>query len=145
MEDQINIAIKLLIATLLGSLVGLERKHIGQEAGVKTFALVSLGAALFTILAREAITYFSLPEMNVPYDAGRILSYIVMGVGFLGSGIILQQGLHVKGLTTAAAIWVIAAVGVASALGLYLIATFVVLLILIVFMVVKRIEDHFFK
>jgi len=144
MEDQLSIVIKIFFAALFGSIIGLERRFIGKEAGMKTFALVSLGSALFTILAHEAINYFYLPQLNLQYDAGRILSYIVVGVGFLGSGIILHQGLHIQGLTTAAGVWVTSAVGIACALGLYLIAAFTVLFVLIIFMVIKRLEEKFF-
>lgn len=140
MENQFDIVIKLFFAVLFGSFIGFERRFIGQEAGMKTFALVALGSALFTILGREAISYYG--ETN--YDAGRILSYIVMGVGFLGSGIILHQGLHIKGLTTAAGVWVTAAIGAACALGLYLIAAFSTLFVMIIFMIVKRLEEKFF-
>lgn len=145
MENEWDIVIKLIFAALLGSLIGFERRYIGKEAGIKTYALVALGAALFTILGREAISYFYLPNLNIPYDAGRILSYIVMGVGFLGSGIILHQGLHIKGLTTAAGVWVTAAIGIAAALGLFLIAAFTSFFVLVIFMVVKRLEKHMFK
>lgn len=142
MDNQFDIIVKLFFAALFGSVIGFERRYIGKEAGMKTFALVSLGAALFTILGKEAAFYFGGTGV---YDAGRILSYIVMGVGFLGSGIILHKGLHVKGLTTAAGIWVTAAIGVACALGFYLIAAFSALFVIIIFMVVKRLEEKFFE
>ncbi len=142
LENQFDIIVKLFLAALLGSIIGFERKYIGKEAGIKTFSLIALGAALFVILGKEAVPYFSLSGV---YDAGRILSYIVIGVGFLGSGIILHRGLHIQGLTTAAGIWVTAAIGIACALGLYLIAAFTALFVIIIFMVVKRLEENFFE
>ncbi len=99
----------ILVAAVLGGLLGVERELQGRPAGLRTHILVSLGAALFTILSREAVA----PNN----DHGRIAAQIVAGVGFLGAGTIMHQGVTVRGLTTAAGMWVAAAVGMACGFG----------------------------
>jgi putative Mg2+ transporter-C (MgtC) family protein len=119
--EQLEISARLAYAVLLGSVIGLQRELRGYPAGVRTFALVSLGAALFTEVSR------------VTGDADRIAAGIVTGIGFLGAGMILREGQSVRGVTTAATIWASAAVGMAVSLELFFVAgitTFVVFLLL---------------
>lgn len=98
---------QLLLALILGLAVGMERESVGKEAGTKTYSLVTLGSALFTVLAFDP---------NFP-DPSRIISNIVVGIGFLGAGLIIFHESKVHGLTTAAALWAMAAVGVAAGMG----------------------------
>jgi putative Mg2+ transporter-C (MgtC) family protein len=114
---------RLAVALILGAVVGFEREQKEHAAGLRTLALVSLGCALFTIIS----AYGFLELLTIPHttiDPTRVASYIVAGIGFLGGGTIFlsRQNEKVKGLTTAATIWVIAAVGIACGVGMILAA-----------------------
>jgi len=123
--------LRLLIAIVLGGIVGLEREIAGQPAGLRTHALVALGSALFTIVG---LGYFGAPLEAVipPGDALRVVAALVTGVGFLGAGAIVRSGRAVQGLTTAASLWSTAAVGLAAGSGFEFLAAGSVLLILII-------------
>ncbi len=112
------------LAVLLGGLVGLQREKIGKAAGVRTYALVTGGAALFTLIS----------TVIFPNDPARIAAQIVVGIGFLGAGSILQKDDKISGLTTAAGLWMMAAVGMAVGLQQYLLAFFVSLLVVLILM-----------
>lgn len=118
---------RLLIAMLLGALVGYERERVGKAAGVRTHGMVSLGAALFTVV--------SLYGFEGTGDPARVAAQIVTGIGFLGAGAILHSGAGVQGLTTAATMWVTAAVGMAVGVGMTLmsVATTVLVFLLLRF------------
>ena len=118
---------KILLAGLLGFLVGLERELMGSPAGDRTFSLVSIGSALFTVLAFDV---FGAPSGN---DPGRVAANVLTGVGFLGGGMILKEGGAVRGLTTAAGLWAVAAVGMAVGAERYLLAILTTVLIMLVF------------
>lgn len=110
------------LAAALGSAVGLEREISGQPAGFRTHALLALGAALFGLISAHAFVPFTgtTSETNVRVDVTRVASQVAVGVGFLGAGAILKQpGGSIRGLTTAASLWVTAAVGLAAGLGYY--------------------------
>jgi putative Mg2+ transporter-C (MgtC) family protein len=114
-----SILLRLSVALLLGALVGFERELKEHEAGMRTLALVSLGCALFTtVSAYGFLEILAIPRTMI--DPTRIASYIVAGIGFLGAGTIFlsRQNEKVKGLTTAATIWVMAAVGIACGIGM---------------------------
>lgn len=132
-----RIAAQLFLATLLGLVMGFEREYRGKAAGLRTFALVTLGAALFTILSIEGFAAF-IGTSNA--DPTRLASQIVVGVGFLGAGLIFAHGNEVRGLTTAAGLWTAAGVGMAVGLQLYTISIFVTLLILFLMLLVKKVE-----
>ena len=108
---------RVLLAALLGGVIGIEREFSDQPAGFRTHILVSLGAALFTLVGSYGVEPFVGGDSSVQFDPTRIAAQVVTGIGFLGAGAILQQGVNVRGLTTAAALWVTAAVGTAVALG----------------------------
>lgn len=108
--DQFLILARLVLAALLGAFIGLERELRGYPAGVRTVALVAVGAALFTEISRITGT------------EDRIAAGIVTGIGFLGAGLIFREGYTVRGITTAATIWTAAAIGMAVARELYLVA-----------------------
>ena len=134
-----ELAIRLLVATVLGALVGLERGVHGKDAGFKTYTLVCLGSALMMVLSTEI---FLIYKGVASVDPSRIAAQVVTGIGFLGAGAIIrsQQG-SVRGLTTAAGIWTICGIGMACGVGLYKIAiitTLLVLVVLILFLQVER-------
>ena len=117
--DTPELALRILVAAGLGGLIGFEREFADQPAGFRTHILVSLGAALFTIVGAYGVEPFLGVEQTVRFDPTRVAAQVVTGIGFLGAGAILQQGVNVRGLTTAAALWVTAAVGTAVGLGYY--------------------------
>lgn len=119
--------VRLLIAVILGALIGYERERSGKAAGVRTHGMVSLGAALFAVI--------SIYGFGGAGDPGRVASQIVPGIGFLGAGAILHERGSVHGLTTAASLWVTAALGLAVGLGMFLmsLATSVFVFILLRF------------
>ncbi|MDC0710690.1 MgtC/SapB family protein [Stigmatella sp. ncwal1] len=130
MEEH-TVVLRLGLSVLLGGLLGLEREMSGQSAGLRTHLLVSLGACLFT-LSSIAATH-SLPEFpsNADADITRIASQVVVGIGFLGGGAILRHGDSIKGLTTAANLWLTASVGMATGMGFFLGALITVALALL--------------
>jgi putative Mg2+ transporter-C (MgtC) family protein len=109
---------RILLAAALGGLVGFEREFRDQPAGFRTHILVSLGATLFTIAGAYGVSGF-VGSAGTSFDPTRIAAQVVTGIGFLGAGAILRYGVTVRGLTTAAALWVTAAIGVAVGLGYY--------------------------
>jgi putative Mg2+ transporter-C (MgtC) family protein len=111
---------RVVLAATLGGAIGLERELREREAGLRTHLLVSVGAALFTMVSAYAWTdwHFSNRE-GIVFDPTRIAAQVVTGIGFLGAGAIIRQGLSVRGLTTAATLWVVAAIGMASGIGYY--------------------------
>jgi len=115
---------RLALAAALGSIIGLEREFREREAGLRTHLLVSLGSALFTIVSafgfHDVLTHD--PQVVVRLDPSRIAAQIVSGIGFLGAGAIIRQGLSILGLTTAATLWVVAAIGMAAGAGFYSVA-----------------------
>src|SRR5438034_406629 len=115
------ILLRLMVALLIGAFIGLEREIHERSAGMRTLALVSLGSALFTAISAYGFVDIAR-SLHVLYDPTRIASYIVAGIGFLGGGTIFlsRQNEKVKGLTTAATIWVMAAVGIACGVGMIL-------------------------
>jgi putative Mg2+ transporter-C (MgtC) family protein len=115
------------LALILGSLIGLEREWSGHEAGLRTNILIAVSAALFTFVGIE-----SFPLVGNARDSARVAAQIVSGVGFLGAGALIQTQDKIKGLTTAATIWLVAAVGMAAGAGAYFSAVFSTLLALVV-------------
>jgi putative Mg2+ transporter-C (MgtC) family protein len=115
-----DVALRLVIAAILGGAIGLERELREREAGLRTHLLVSVGAAVFTLVSAYAFSDFRYGlETGITMDPTRIAAQIVTGIGFLGAGAIIRQGLSVRGLTTAATLWVVAAIGMASGAGYY--------------------------
>lgn len=111
-----EMTIRLVLAMLVGTLVGFERTKKNKPAGIRTHALVCIGSTLFTLVSAYGFSDFINMENA---DPGRIAAQIVSGVGFLGAGIIWKEGYNVRGLTTAANIWITAGLGMALGLGLY--------------------------
>jgi putative Mg2+ transporter-C (MgtC) family protein len=130
-----DLAWRLLLAAGLGAAVGLEREYRQKPAGLRTNILIALGSALFTIL--------SAAMGHESGTADRIAAQIVTGIGFLGGGAILRSGNTVHGMTTAATIWVNAAIGVAAGMGQYALATVTTVITLVVLGVLPPIEAYF--
>jgi putative Mg2+ transporter-C (MgtC) family protein len=132
-----EIAVKLVIAAVIGILIGLEREIHRKPAGMRTHALVCIGATLFTILS------FSFTGDRV--DTSRIAAGIVTGIGFLGAGIVFQAKDRVRGITTAAEVWVLAAIGVAVGMGMYYAAAIATVIILAILWPAKLLEKRVVK
>ncbi|MEK7626881.1 MAG: MgtC/SapB family protein [Patescibacteria group bacterium] len=116
--------LRLGLAVLLGIIIGLEREIAGKEAGLRTDMMVAAGAAIFTIAGLSLPYLVAVSPENLPEVVARnsgfltVIANIVIGIGFLGAGIIVKHGIHVRGLTTAATVWFVAAIGVLCGIGL---------------------------
>lgn len=133
---------RLLLASLLGALIGLERELHGRPAGFRTHLLVSLGAALFVVVSinfYRAFGNFS-GAVAVGVDPGRVAAQVVVGIGFLGAGAIIRERASVRGLTTAACLWIAAAIGVACGVGLFFLSVLVTAIALLSLVALKKIE-----
>ena len=119
---QLDLSVRLIVAAALGLAVGFEREIHGHPAGLRTHMLVASGSALFTVLSAYAFRDFATNPAN-PIDPTRIAAQIVSGIGFLGAGAILKDGIVIRGLTTAASLWATSAVGMAAGAGEHVIAT----------------------
>lgn len=116
--SSLEILLRLTLAGVLGGAVGLERELREREAGLRTHLLVCVGSALFTLVSAYAWADWSFStERGIVFDPTRIAAQIVSGIGFLGAGAIIRQGLSIRGLTTAATLWLVAAIGMASGAG----------------------------
>ena len=137
-ETQLDVVLRLAVALVLGALIGIEREYRGHPAGVRTMGMVSVGACIFT-----AAGIFFLPGHAT--DPTRVAAQVVTGVGFLGAGAIFRSEDGVRGLTTAATVWVVAALGMAVGFGLYLLASLATLVVLVGLILVRPVELHFFN
>jgi len=125
MPIELEMVLRLLLATTLGAAIGYQREKAGKPAGLRTIILVCTGAALFTIA--------SIYGFSTSAEPSRVASGIVVGIGFLGAGAILRRGEGtIEGLTTAATIWTVAAIGLAAGTGLYIISAVTTVIVLIV-------------
>lgn len=129
-----ELSARLLVAALLGALVGWEREQAQRPAGLRTYMLVSFGSALFTVL--------SIIAFGPNADPGRLAANIVVGIGFLGAGTIFREGEIVRGLTTAAGLWAVAAIGMAAGVGQYLLAAVSTAIVLVILAGVRFVETH---
>ena len=143
LNPQVRIICQLLLAAILGGLVGFEREYQKRAAGLRTHSLVCIGATLFTIISLQAFGPW-LDKAGVSFDPSRILAAIVMGVGFIGAGLIIYRRFRIEGLTTAAGIWVVAAIGMAIGVQFYLIAIFTALLTLTILTGLRLLEERIF-
>lgn len=133
---------RLLLASLLGAVLGLEREIHGRPAGFRTHLLVCLGSCLFCISSVEFYRIFGNFSGTQPVgvDPGRIAAQVVAGIGFLGAGAIIREKASIRGLTTAACLWVAAALGIACGIGLYYLAISVTVVALISLLLLKQVE-----
>ena len=140
--NTVNSIFKLCLSMLLGAFVGYERKRKGQAAGVRTFSLIAMGASLAMILS------IYVPQEYIGLkngDPGRIAAQVITGIGFLGAGAIIQMKGSIRGLTTAAGIWMVATIGMAVGVGMYVISVIATALILFILVELERLEQHVSK
>ena len=127
-----EVVLRLALAALFGAAIGVEREIREREAGLRAHLLVGLGSALFTIVSAYGFhAFLASGQSVVRADPSRIAAQIVTGIGFLGAGAILRQGLSVRGLTTAATLWVVAAIGLATGAGYYSAAAVTTVLVIL--------------
>jgi putative Mg2+ transporter-C (MgtC) family protein len=138
---------RLLLAALLGGAVGLEREIHGRPAGIRTYLILSLGTALLMVLSEYlVVTYHGkYPGISMQADPGRIAGQAITGIGFLGAGVIIRYQDTVRGLTTAACVWLVCSVGLAVGAGFYVLGVAVTLLTLIALIGLKAGERHMRK
>ncbi len=143
MSPDWELVMRLLMAAALGSVIGADRERLVWAAGLRTHMLVSVGACLFMIVS--AYGFSDRLGEHVILDPSRVAAQVVSGIGFLGAGSILLRGEVVRGLTTAASLWTVAAVGLAVGGGLYVEAVAATVIILIILAGIKPLEEHFQK
>ena len=125
MPIELEMVLRVLMAVVLGGIIGFQRERSGKAAGLRTHILICAGAALFTVV--------SIYGFSMVGDPARVAAGVVAGIGFLGAGAILhREGGIVEGITTAATIWAIAAIGLAAGAGLYLVSVVTTVVVLIV-------------
>ncbi|MBS3735101.1 MAG: MgtC/SapB family protein [Phycisphaerae bacterium] len=138
--------IRLVVAAVLGGLIGLERERRGRSAGFRTQMLVALGATLAMLVSLQFVLgiapRYELSASMIQVDPARVAYGVMGGIGFLGAGAILRYGVGVRGLTTAASLWCTAAVGLATGLGMFEIAAAATLIVLFVLYVLSRLDRH---
>ena len=130
-SSQIELIVRLLIATMLGALIGYQREIKERPAGLRTHMLVAMGSVIFTILSFSAFS---------GSDPSRVASYVVVGIGFIGAGTIIQVKNKVTGITTASSLWVTASVGMTIGVGYYLLG-FVASILAVLVLSLKGITD----
>lgn len=146
-EETIDLIARIILASFLGGLIGLERDIHGRAAGLRTHLLVSMGAAVFMLLSELIASVGSVMPEGVAKisDPGRIAAQVVTGIGFLGAGAIIKEGINIRGLTTAACLWVAAGIGMASGAGCYVLAISATILALFSLVMLKYFEDLYPK
>jgi putative Mg2+ transporter-C (MgtC) family protein len=137
-----NLILRLLIAAFLGSIVGADRERLAWAPGLRTHMLVCVGACLFMIVSAFGFSDI-LGTRNVVLDPSRIAAQVVSGIGFLGAGSILLRGEVIRGLTTAASLWSVAAIGLAVGGALYVEAVAATVIIMIILAGIKPLEERF--
>jgi len=138
----IQVFIRLFLSLLLSGLIGLERQAHRSEAGLRTHILVTLGSCLIML---TSLYVFDIYRGIANVDPGRIAAGVITGIGFLGAGTIIRQGAGVRGLTTAASLWVSAGIGLAIGSGFYSAGIFTAILVLVVLFILRRVEDKMFS
>ena len=136
MEIQFDIALRLFVALLFGGIIGWERERSARPAGLRTHVLVCVGSTLLTIVSIEGF---------IGADPSRVAAQIVSGIGFLGAGTILRDGITIRGLTTAASLWVSAGIGMAVGTGQYFAASIATLIVMITLSVLMYLEVKIIK
>jgi putative Mg2+ transporter-C (MgtC) family protein len=135
---EVGFAVRLLLAAILGAAVGLEREIHDHPAGMRTHLLVAMGSAAFTVLS---ISAFPAPGS----DPARVAAQIVTGIGFLGAGAILKEGVSIHGLTTAASLWVAAALGMAAGAGAWVTAVTITIITIVSLWPLRVVADRFVR
>ncbi len=135
----VEVVVRLVVAMLIGALIGWDRERSDKPAGLRTHMLVALGSASFTLLGFEVGGHLS-PKSGEGFDPTRVLQGVIGGIGFLGAGSIIQNRGQVSGLTTAASVWVAGALGSAAGVGAYVLAGATTVLAFVILTLVSRFE-----
>ncbi len=142
---EIQTIFQLILATLFGALIGLEREVKRKGAGFRTYSLVALGSCLFTLISFELFNFFTF-KSGITFDPSRIIQAIAIGIGFIGGGVIFHQASGgIAGLTTAAGLWVAAAIGIIVGIKLYFLAIFSTLLAILILAGFGLLEEKIFR
>ncbi|MCF6411888.1 MgtC/SapB family protein [Pseudalkalibacillus salsuginis] len=145
-EDTLTVTIRLVLAAVLCGMVGIEREFKRHPAGFRTHLLVGVGACLMMILSIFGFEDFLNTHQRVQgFDPSRLAAYVVSGIGFLGAGTILVHGVTVKGLTTAASIWVVAGIGLVVGIGMYYEAIFTTCIVILSLLFLNKFEDLYLR
>jgi putative Mg2+ transporter-C (MgtC) family protein len=139
-----DLTVRLMLSLLLGGIIGLEREWNNHAAGFRTHILVSLGSTAIMLLSVYGFSEF-VQEENVRIDPARLAAQVISGIGFLGAGAILRNGLTVSGLTTAASIWVVAAIGLSTGAGFYYSSVLCTILVFLSLLVLNKWEKRWKK
>lgn len=135
-SEAAQVILRLLLATCFGALIGMEREHAHRPAGLRTHILVCVGACL--VMLTSEFTYNTYQQFSPNMDVNRLGAQVISGIGFLGAGTIIRNGSSVKGLTTAASLWAVACIGIATGIGFYLGATLCTIAIFIILSYIKN-------
>lgn len=139
-----ELALQLSLAVILGAVIGLERELARKTAGLRTYALVSLGSAIFTIISGQLMEVSSYGGVT-NFDPARIAAQIIPGIGFIGAGMIIFSQSKLQGITTAAGIWVTASIGMAVGFRFYSMAVLSTVLVLFIFVLLWLLEERIVK
>ncbi|MCD1261077.1 MgtC/SapB family protein [Paenibacillus athensensis] len=142
--DQLHVTLRILLALLLGGLIGLEREMSSHPAGLRTHILVCVGSALVMLLSMYGFSEF-VNETNVRIDPSRLAAQVISGIGFLGAGTIMFNGRSITGLTTAASLWVVAGIGLAVGAGFYYPAGLACGVVLLSLWILNKVEHKYFN
>jgi len=137
-----TIFFRIIVATFLCGVIGLEREFNNHPAGFRTHLLVGMGSCLMMILSLYGFNGYIESNGNIRFDPARIPSYVISGIGFLGGGTILVKGATVRGLTTAASIWIVAGLGLVIGAGMYVAALFTTIMVLMCLIFLNRLEKY---
>jgi putative Mg2+ transporter-C (MgtC) family protein len=139
---ELAVLVKLLLAALAGGVIGLEREKHGRPAGLRTHLLVSLGACIMMVVSEAFHLKYAMHDAQsaLRIDPGRVAAQIVTGIGFLGAGVIIKEGITVRGLTTAASLWLVAGLGMAFGMGLFIPGVLTTVLALLSLVFLKKLE-----
>lgn len=144
LNEQITYILQITLAIFLGGMVGYNRQREDKPAGMRTFILVCMGTTLLTIISKNYHHYIEISERTT-LEPITLAAYSIMGIGFLGGGVIFHKKDKVEGITTAASLWLVAAIGVAIGFGFYFLASFVTLAEFIIIGIVWRYSDRLRK
>jgi putative Mg2+ transporter-C (MgtC) family protein len=144
---ELSVFIKLLVAALAGAAVGFEREKHGRPAGLRTHLLVAVGSCLIMVVSEAFFLKYDYltADSAMRIDPARTAAQIVTGIGFLGAGVIIKEGLSVRGLTTAASLWVVSGLGMAFGMGLFLPGFFGTMIVLFSLFFLKKLEPNLKK
>ncbi len=140
---ELTMALRLVVAAVLGGIVGIERGSGDRPAGFRTHILVCVGSTLFMLVSIYGFDDIEATNFENRRDSARIAAQVVSGIGFLGAGTILHEGLTIRGLTTAASLWIVSAIGLAVGSGMYLIGTLATAITMITLVTFHSWEKHF--